>query len=69
LALSGSAEQTPEALSFKIPELCEMVDSTVSQVKPLFAFRFPPVHVLTTSVVNLLHGMAGACTKKMQIIP
>ncbi|XP_075282973.1 nesprin-2 isoform X3 [Opisthocomus hoazin] len=35
LALSGSAEQTPEALSFKIPELCEMVDSTVSQVAQL----------------------------------
>ncbi|KAF1665779.1 Nesprin-2, partial [Aptenodytes patagonicus] len=35
LALNGSAEQTPEALSFKIAELCKMVDSIVSQVAQL----------------------------------
>ncbi|NWW94546.1 SYNE2 protein, partial [Rhynochetos jubatus] len=35
LASSGSAEQTPEALSLKIAELCEMMDSTVSQVAQL----------------------------------
>lgn len=64
MASNGGAEQTPEALSHRIAELCEMVDSIVSQVKSLFAFRFPPVHILTTSVINLLHGMAGAGTKK-----
>ncbi|KAM6130878.1 nesprin-2 [Pterocles gutturalis] len=35
LALNGSAEQTPEALSLRIAELCEMVDSTVNQVAQL----------------------------------
>ncbi|KFW74666.1 Nesprin-2, partial [Phalacrocorax carbo] len=35
LALNGSAEQIPEALSLGIAELCEMVDSTVSQVAEL----------------------------------
>ncbi|NXG81612.1 SYNE2 protein, partial [Stercorarius parasiticus] len=35
LALNGSAEQTPEALSLRIAELCEMVDSVVSQVAQL----------------------------------
>ncbi|KAF1517418.1 Nesprin-2, partial [Eudyptes chrysocome] len=35
LALNGSAEQTPEAPSLKIAELCEMVDSIVSQVAQL----------------------------------
>ncbi|XP_075568151.1 nesprin-2 [Pelecanus crispus] len=35
LALNGSAEQTPEALSLSIAELCEMVDSIVSQVAQL----------------------------------
>ncbi|XP_010289660.1 PREDICTED: nesprin-2-like, partial [Phaethon lepturus] len=32
LALNGSAEQTPEAQSLRITELCDMVDSIVSQV-------------------------------------
>ncbi|NXC37840.1 SYNE2 protein, partial [Penelope pileata] len=32
---NGSAEQTPEALSFRIVDLCEMRDSTVSQVAQL----------------------------------
>ncbi|XP_030307946.1 nesprin-2 [Calypte anna] len=35
LALSGSAEQTPEALSLGIAELCGMVDGAVSQVAQL----------------------------------
>ncbi|NXH75938.1 SYNE2 protein, partial [Hydrobates tethys] len=35
LALNGSAEQTPEAQSLRIAELCEMVDSIVSQVAQL----------------------------------
>ncbi|NWX79787.1 SYNE2 protein, partial [Alca torda] len=35
LALNGSAEETPEALSLRIAELCEMVDSIVSQVAQL----------------------------------
>ncbi|NXU75668.1 SYNE2 protein, partial [Oreotrochilus melanogaster] len=35
LALSGGAEQTPEALSLGIAELCEMVDGAVSQVAQL----------------------------------
>ncbi|XP_063189611.1 nesprin-2 isoform X1 [Chroicocephalus ridibundus] len=35
LSLNGSAEQTPEALSLRIAELCEMVDSIVSQVAQL----------------------------------
>ncbi|KAF1491611.1 Nesprin-2, partial [Megadyptes antipodes antipodes] len=35
LALNGSAEQTPEAPSLKIAELCEMVDGIVSQVAQL----------------------------------
>ncbi|XP_059675230.1 nesprin-2 [Gavia stellata] len=35
LALNGSTEQTPEALSLRITELCEMVDSIVSQVAQL----------------------------------
>ncbi|NXL60041.1 SYNE2 protein, partial [Chordeiles acutipennis] len=35
LALNGSAEQTPEPLSLKIDELCEMIDSIVSQVAQL----------------------------------
>ncbi|NWU58249.1 SYNE2 protein, partial [Dromas ardeola] len=35
LALNGSAEQNPEALSLRIAELCEMVDSIVSQVAQL----------------------------------
>ncbi|KAM9290997.1 nesprin-2 [Morus bassanus] len=35
LALNGSAEQMPEALSLRIAELCEMVDSIVSQVAEL----------------------------------
>ncbi|NXW04500.1 SYNE2 protein, partial [Fregetta grallaria] len=35
LALNGGAEQTPEALSLRIAELCETVDSTVSQVAQL----------------------------------
>ncbi|NXN93961.1 SYNE2 protein, partial [Rhinopomastus cyanomelas] len=32
LAFKGSADQTPETLSLRIPELCEMMDSLVSQV-------------------------------------
>ncbi|NXK07786.1 SYNE2 protein, partial [Herpetotheres cachinnans] len=35
LALNGSAEQTPESLSLRTAELCEMVDSIVSQVAQL----------------------------------
>ncbi|XP_053922750.1 nesprin-2 [Cuculus canorus] len=35
LALNVSAEQTPEALPPRIAELCEMMDSTVSQVAQL----------------------------------
>ncbi|NXX19544.1 SYNE2 protein, partial [Podargus strigoides] len=35
LALNGSAEQTPEALSLRTADLCEMVDSIVSQVAQL----------------------------------
>ncbi|XP_054681925.1 nesprin-2 isoform X1 [Grus americana] len=35
LALNGSAEQTPEALSLRIAELCETVDSIVRQVAQL----------------------------------
>ncbi|NXF31153.1 SYNE2 protein, partial [Nyctibius bracteatus] len=35
LALNDSGEQTPEALSFRIAELCEMVDSIVSQLAQL----------------------------------
>ncbi|NXA22184.1 SYNE2 protein, partial [Ibidorhyncha struthersii] len=35
LALNGSAEQTPEALTLRIAELHEMLDSTVSQVAEL----------------------------------
>ncbi|NXI44586.1 SYNE2 protein, partial [Galbula dea] len=35
LAFNGSADQTPEALSLRIPELCEMVDSIVNQVAQL----------------------------------
>ncbi|NXT25209.1 SYNE2 protein, partial [Syrrhaptes paradoxus] len=35
LAVNGSAEQTPEALSLRIAELCEMVGSTVNQVAQL----------------------------------
>ncbi|NXY72481.1 SYNE2 protein, partial [Glareola pratincola] len=35
LALNGNAEQTPEALSLRIAELCEMVDSIVGQVAQL----------------------------------
>ncbi|XP_069712839.1 nesprin-2 [Phaenicophaeus curvirostris] len=35
LALNGSAEQTPEALPPRIAELCEMMDSTVSQIAQL----------------------------------
>lgn len=69
LASNGSAEQTPEAQSLRIADLCEMKDSIVNQVKALLVFRFPALHVLTTNVINLLHGMAGAGTKKMQSIP
>ncbi|NXI70462.1 SYNE2 protein, partial [Anseranas semipalmata] len=35
MALNGSAEQTPEAVSFGIAELCEMRDNVVSQVAQL----------------------------------
>ncbi|NXN12534.1 SYNE2 protein, partial [Indicator maculatus] len=35
LAFNGNADQTPEALSLRIPELCEMMDSIVSQVAQL----------------------------------
>ncbi|KAM9652315.1 nesprin-2 isoform 3-T5 [Morphnus guianensis] len=35
LASNGGAEQTPEALSLRIAEVCEMVDSIVSQVAQL----------------------------------
>ncbi|NXG80562.1 SYNE2 protein, partial [Baryphthengus martii] len=35
LAFSGSAEQSPEALSLRISELCERVDSIGSQVAQL----------------------------------
>ncbi|NXN69862.1 SYNE2 protein, partial [Himantopus himantopus] len=35
LALNGSAEQTAEALTLRIAELREMLDSTVSQVAEL----------------------------------
>ncbi|XP_054017708.1 nesprin-2 [Dryobates pubescens] len=35
LAFNGGADHTPEALSLKIPELCEMMDSIVSQVAQL----------------------------------
>ncbi|NWH60449.1 SYNE2 protein, partial [Geococcyx californianus] len=35
LALNGSAEQTPEALSVRIAKLCEMMDSIVRQVPQL----------------------------------
>ncbi|XP_010191152.1 PREDICTED: nesprin-2-like, partial [Mesitornis unicolor] len=35
LAVNGSAEQAPEALSLRIAELCDMVDSIVSQVAQL----------------------------------
>ncbi|NXY46485.1 SYNE2 protein, partial [Ceuthmochares aereus] len=35
VALNGSAEQTAEALPPRIAELCEMMDSTVSQVAQL----------------------------------
>lgn len=69
LVSDGSAEQTPEAQSLRIAELCEMKDSIVNQVKALLVFRFPALHVLTTNVINLFHGMAGAATKKMQSIP
>ncbi|RMB98642.1 hypothetical protein DUI87_24859 [Hirundo rustica rustica] len=37
LALNGSAEQTPEAQSLRIAELCEMKDSIVNQVAQLKA--------------------------------
>lgn len=68
LASNGSAEQTPEAQSLRIAELCEMKDSIVNQVKTLPVFLhcifWPPV----LFVINLLHGMAGTGTKKMQSI-
>uniref|UniRef100_A0A669QTS1 Spectrin repeat containing nuclear envelope protein 2 n=1 Tax=Phasianus colchicus TaxID=9054 RepID=A0A669QTS1_PHACC len=35
MSLNGSTEQTPEALSFRIADLCEMKDSVVSQVAQL----------------------------------
>ncbi|XP_037249263.1 nesprin-2 isoform X1 [Falco rusticolus] len=35
LALNGSVEQSPESPSFRIAELCEMVDGVVSQVAQL----------------------------------
>ncbi|NXS59514.1 SYNE2 protein, partial [Brachypteracias leptosomus] len=35
LAFNGSAEQTPEGLSLRIPELCEMLDSIANQVVQL----------------------------------
>ncbi|NXY19119.1 SYNE2 protein, partial [Atrichornis clamosus] len=35
LALNGSAEQTPEAQSLRIAELCEMMDSMTNQVAQL----------------------------------
>lgn len=35
MSLNGSTEQTPEALSFRIADLCEMKDSVVSQVNDL----------------------------------
>ncbi|XP_009946695.1 PREDICTED: nesprin-2-like, partial [Leptosomus discolor] len=35
LALNGSAEQTPETISLRTAELCEMADSIVSQVAQL----------------------------------
>ncbi|NXI57287.1 SYNE2 protein, partial [Chloroceryle aenea] len=35
LAFSSSADQSPEALSLRIPELCELVDSIASQVAQL----------------------------------
>ncbi|KFP86696.1 Nesprin-2, partial [Acanthisitta chloris] len=37
LAVNDSTEQTPEAQSLGIAELCEMMDSTVSQVAQLKA--------------------------------
>ncbi|NXX75037.1 SYNE2 protein, partial [Urocolius indicus] len=37
LALNGSAEQTPEALSLRIAELSEMMDSIENQVAQLKA--------------------------------
>ncbi|NXC08510.1 SYNE2 protein, partial [Orthonyx spaldingii] len=37
LALNGSAEQTPEAQSLRIAELCELKDSIVNQVAQLKA--------------------------------
>ncbi|KFP91474.1 Nesprin-2, partial [Apaloderma vittatum] len=35
VAFNGSAKQTPEALSLRIPKLCEMMDSIGSQVSQL----------------------------------
>uniref|UniRef100_A0A8C2T0X3 Spectrin repeat containing nuclear envelope protein 2 n=1 Tax=Coturnix japonica TaxID=93934 RepID=A0A8C2T0X3_COTJA len=35
VSMNGSTEQTPEALSFRIADLCEMKDSVVSQVAQL----------------------------------
>ncbi|NWU90575.1 SYNE2 protein, partial [Upupa epops] len=37
LAFNGSADQTPKALSLRIPELHEMMDSIVSQVAQIKA--------------------------------
>lgn len=65
VALNESAEQSPEAAPFRIAELCEMRDNVVSQVKGLIAFRFPHIHILSTSILNLLHEMAGAGAKKL----
>lgn len=39
MSLNGSTEQTPEVLSFKIADLCEMKDSVVGQVNDLIAFQ------------------------------
>ncbi|NWI63160.1 SYNE2 protein, partial [Todus mexicanus] len=35
LAFSGSADQSPEALSLRIPELCALMDSIANQVAQL----------------------------------
>lgn len=39
VSLNGSTEQTPEALSLRIADLCEMKDSVASQVNCLTAFQ------------------------------
>lgn len=39
VSLNGSTEQTPEVLSLRIADLCEMKDSVASQVNGLTAFQ------------------------------